>query len=454
MRIPCVTVLNKRHGSPTYSVSVFQPAKRWLLCLFWLSASVQAHAATLCEPDLQGQTLAISVNQLRKLEPQCHKNAAFLYNFGQILNQAGLYDQAVDQLEGALMYRPGHWPTQLEYAIALEGVGDKLSALGLIRDLTENTEVDSSIRQQLQALQNRPTSASLAERRGRFGIMAGYDNNLLSSTYNSQFALTTPDGLLQVELDQDQRPRAGLFVRSDVAYDGVFASSEAATWRYSLLAAYRNNSGAKLANYGQLGALVERSANNQPGPYMLGQHQVLMRGGSTVLQQTQLGTGYDFPLRFTSDCQQRLGVDLQRIRYPTSTVLDGRYIGLSSSTNCPTSGLQAQLRVGQDHPLDPAKPGGSQQQISLRLSKRTQLFDASLTLGAEATHQQDQSGYSALLSSNAKRQISRIILKAEYRWSVGSISPYVALEATEQRSNLSLFEFRNQSVMVGFSSRW
>lgn len=452
MRIPCVTALNKRHGSPTYSV--FQPAKRWLLCLFWLGASIQVHAATLCEPDLQGQTLAISVNQLRKLEPQCHKNAAFLYNFGQILNQAGLYDEAVDRLESALMYRPGHWPTQLEYAIALEGVGDKLSALNLIRALTENTEVDSFTRQQLQALQSRPASVSLVERRGRFSIMAGYDNNLLSSTYNSQFALTTPDGLLQVELDQDQRPRAGLFVRSEVAYDGLLASSEAATWRYSLLAAYRSNPGVKLANYGQLGALVERSANNQLGPYVLGQHQVLTRGGSVVLQQTQLGTGYDFPLHFISDCQQRFGVDFQRIGYPTSTVLDGRYIGLTSSTNCPTSGLQAQLRVGQDRPLDPAKPGGPQQQVSLRVSKRIQLADAALTLEAEATHQQDQSGYSVLLSSNAKRQISRVILRAEYRWSVGSISPYVALEAIEQRSNLSLFEFRNQSVMVGFSSRW
>ena len=159
-------------------------------------------------------------------------------------------------------------------------------------------------------------------------------------------------------------------------------------------------------------------------------------------------------MHFTSDCQQRLGVDLQRIGYPTSTVLDGRYIGLSSRTNCPTSGLQAQLRVGQDQPLNPAKPGGTQQQISLRISKRTQLADAALTLEAEVTHQQDHSGYSVLLSSNAKRQISRIILRAEYRWNVGSISPYVALEAIEQRSNLSLFEFRNQSVMVGFSSRW
>lgn len=415
---------------------------------------MHARAATPCEPNLQGQTLNASVDQLRKLEQQCHKNATFLYNFGQTLNQAGLYDQAIDQLEGALLYRPSHWPTQLEYAIALEGVGDKLSASNLIRSLTENSEVDSFTRQQLQALQSRPASVSPAERRGRFSLMAGYDNNLLSSTYNSQFALTTPDGLLQVELDPDQRPRAGLFVRSEVAYDGLLASTASSTWRYSLLAGYRSNPGVKLANYGQLGALIERSASNQLGPYVLGQHQLLVRSGSIVLKQTQLGTGYDFPLHFTNDCQQRIGVDLQRIGYPTSPVLDGRYIGLTSNTNCPVSGLQAQLRVGQDRPLDPAKPGGPQQQVSLRLSKRTQLQDAVLTLEAEGTHQQDQSGYSLLLSNNAKRQISRVILRAEYRWSLGSISPYVALEATEQRSNLSLFEFRNQSVTVGFSSRW
>jgi hypothetical protein len=40
------------------------------------------------------------------------------------------------------MYRPDHWPSQLEYAIALEGIGDHESALGLLKNLMRHPEVD------------------------------------------------------------------------------------------------------------------------------------------------------------------------------------------------------------------------------------------------------------------------------------------------------------------------
>lgn len=352
------------------------------------------------------------------------------------------------------MYRPEHWPTQLEYAIALEGVGDRRSALNLIRDLSANAEVDSATRQQLQALQSRPTRSSPAERRGRFSVMFGRENNLLSSTYHSQFTLTTPDGLLPVQLDQDQRPRAGFFIRTEVGYDGLLSSSESATWRYSLVGSYRTNPSFKAADFSQLGALVERSATNGHGLYVMGQYQAIERGGAIVLRQAQAGAGYDFPLRVVADCQQRLGIEVQHMAYPASTAIDGKYIGFTSNTHCPTTGVQAQLKAGQDQPADQARPGGSQRQFSARISKRTQFGDGSLKLEAEAAHQQDQSGYSLLLSDNAKRQTSRVIIKVEYRWNAGHISPYVGFESVHQRSNLTLFEFKNQSVTAGFSSRW
>ena len=457
-----MTVLNKHHGLP--ALPVFQLAKGWLLCAFVLGTSMQAHAATPCEPNLQGQPLGPSIEQLRKLQTQCYKHAPYLYTFGQLLNQAGFYDEAVDQLEGALMYRAEHWPTQLEYAIALEGVGDKQSAANLIRALIDNAAVDSFTKQQLQALQARPSPGSPAERRGRFNTVVGHDSNLLSSTYHSQFNLTTPDGLLPVLLDPEQRPRAGNFVRTELGYDGMLSVGDIASWRYSLVGSYRSNPGYKLANYGQLGVLVERSANNQVGPYILGQHQALVRGGTLVLRQTQLGAGVDFALHglpgflglsgYLGECQQRLGLDLQQIAYPTSSLLDGQYAGLTSTTNCPAAGVQAQLRAGQDQPTDSAKPGGPQTQFSARVSKRTPVGNAALTLEAEATHQKDQSGYSLLLANNARRQINRFTVRVEYRWSAGSFSPFIGFEAVRQRSNLNLFEFKNQSITAGVSSRW
>ena len=62
---------------------------------------------------------AAALATLRSLHDQCHKQASYLYALGQLLNQAGRYDEAIDPLEGALLYQPDHWPSQLEYAIAL-----------------------------------------------------------------------------------------------------------------------------------------------------------------------------------------------------------------------------------------------------------------------------------------------------------------------------------------------
>lgn len=443
-RTPAQAIFAQRHRSNGW------PAGLLLACL-----ALTAQAETPCDAQpAQATSPEAHLAQLRSLEASCHKHAPFLYALGQLLNQLGRYDEAIDPLEGALMYRPDHWPTQLEYAIALEGIGDHPSAVELLKALLRNPDLDPATRAQIVALEQKPAPFFTHRHFGSMGLATGYDNNVMGSTYHTQFTLTTPDGGLPVELDEDQRARAGSFVRADISLDGVLAFSNHIQWRYGVGISHRATPNTPVADQGQWSVLLERSTTGDHGPYVMAQRHTLLRSGTTLLQQLQIGAGYDFVLDAAGHCRQRLGLDALHIAYPTSAVLDGHYTGLFSHTNCPAWGLQVQLRTGEDRPLDPGRPGGIQQQTMLRVSKLSLLGPAALTLEWEASHRQDRSGYSTLLESNTPRDIWRYVYRTEYRWQVGRLSPYLGAEWLDQQANLPLFELKNRVFTLGMRSNW
>lgn len=417
-----------------------------------------AHASASCNPASPAQDPGAALIALQAIELECQKDAPFLYTLGRLFNQQGRYDDAIDRLEGALLYRPNHWPTQLEYAIALEGVGDHTSALELLKGLLQNPAVDPDTRQQISTLAGQPGPASQTKGFGTYGLAAGFDDNLLGSTFHTELSLTTPGGLLPVQLSSDQRPQPGSFVRADLAYDGLLATANGAQWRYSLAGSYRNSPGHPQANIGQLNAALEYSTPGEPGPYLIAQHQTLQRGGNTAVRQNQLGVGYDFATQTKTHtpalCYQRLGAELHHLAYPANTAFNGRYTGLMAQTHCPGWGLHVQLRAGQDHPDQATRPGGTQQQYSLKVSQRSAIRAGQLALEWEAARQQDQTGYSPLLANNAPRTINRFAYRAEYRFMAGAFSPYIGVEWLDQRANLPLFELKNGVLTVGVRSNW
>jgi hypothetical protein len=289
------------------------------------------------------------------------------------------------------------------------------------------------------------------------GLATGFDDNLMGSTGHDQLELTVPGARLTLQTAPEQLARAGRFVRADFRYDGDLLNTLNARWHYSLVASQRRTDYSP-ANLDQLGLLVERSATNplaSYAPYALALHQQQKRGGVTLLQQTQLGLGYDLPATvYGMACSQRLGTEVQQLRYPDSPALDGNYRGLLSQTYCPARGLQLQLRLGQDHALQTNRPGGGQSQRSLRMVKDTSVGIGKLSLEIEYTRQNDQSGYSPLLENNTVRQVQRVAHRAEYGWTAGRLRPYLSFESLRQQANLPLFDSQNQVLTLGLRSTW
>lgn len=391
--------------------------------------------------------------------PACLKDPAFLLRLGRRLNQARRYDEAVDRLEAAVMLQPDAWPARLEYAVALEGVGDAPSAAAILAALADDPAVDPATREeirQLQARVSRQRPLAALPSRTVYGLATGYDDNLLGSTRYHNFQLTLPEGTLEVEMHPDQRSRGGGFLRFDLSHEADLYHEDAARWRYGVAGSYRWSVDYAPANLMHMGALVERSPAAAFGWYTQALFQQLHRDGSAVLRQGQLGGGGDLATRLAgAECRLRLGGEAHWLAYPANELLTGRYHGLVASLACPAQLLQLQLRFGEDRPENAQRPGGGQRQQSLRVGKNLPLGDAaSLAAEYEYYRQRDRDGYSPLLENNARRSVDRNIYRIEYRWRLHDLSPYVGFEWLDQHANLPLFAPSNRIFSIGLRGIW
>ena len=428
-------------------------SKPFALCLMISLAPVMAHAQSSdpCQPAQNLPTLLAS-------EAHCLKSPDFLHALGHQLNLAGRYSEALDRLEAAILLAPQHWPAQLEYALALEGSGDPLSADGLLQQLLQNPAVDRKIQQEIAGIRARRQAMFWQQpaRRTLIGLATGYDDNLMGVTRYSNLELTLPSGTLPVTLEASERPRSGSFLRAELTHEHEFHRNESTSWRYVLLGSYRWSLEHSPADLGHLGAVLERRPNGERGLYSAGQLQQIYRAGRLALWQGQLAAGWQRPIALlrADQCRMRLGGEVQASHYPDNAIFNGRYLGAMAHWACADSGWQAQLRLGHDTPQDADRPGGRQQQLSLRLARNLLLGNGHL--GAEWEHyrQRDAEGYSSLLNHNAARRITRDTWRLEYRWAMSGVSPYIAFEWLEQRANLDLFAPRNRILTAGVRRLW
>lgn len=396
------------------------------------------------------------INKALELESACKKDEAFLFAFGQRLNVVHLYAEAADRLEGVLLLNPDHWAAQLEYAISLEGMGDALSAEGVLKNLADNPDVGETLKQQIRAQldKHRLFVAGRKATRTQFGFITGYDNNLMGGARVSQFDLTLPGGRIPVTLSDESRPQGGWFGRLDLSHDGYFVESADKVWSYTLTGNYRYSPENAQANFGLINLLVERGSEQLQGFYTGGALLQLQTPSGSLLRQYQLSSGYDFTAPSSATCRFRLAGDVQRRAYPGADVLNGYYSGIAGYWSCPAWGVQAQIRLGQDRAEYDKRPGGMQDQYGLRVGKNTTIGSGVLAAEVDVYHQEDHRGYSPLLEDNLKRNISRVMYRLEYRKMLSGVGPYAGVEVMEQDSNLPLFRISNRVFYIGIRSMW
>ncbi len=412
----------------------------------------------------------------------CQNSANYLATLGDLYIQSGNYTEAAEHLERALLLDPDLKGAQLNYAIALAGVGDLQAAQSLMDTLRADPTMPQHLRQALWAQTAGPTTPTWHTRwqlSGRWGA----DSNLLSAPNLTELALTLPSQTIVLPLDSGYLARAWQYYRTDAQLD--LRHLDHAGVRWDLTAAQHNwySPVEELVGANQTDLQIERSQLpvNQLavssidglrwGHYLAAGLSSLETKTGIRYATAAVGVGLLWANNYgaLASCRLRTGVELQARNHKNNEVLSARYRGFSSSFTCePTSGLQWLLgvKVGQDVPLDPDRPGGQQNQASLRaalvlplpqlqLSAQPLPKTAVLTADFEVSRQQDAFGYSPLLDSGRSRFVERYTVRLELQRPLTTRSHWSAgFEAARQRANISLFEVQSAGPYVAWRAHW
>lgn len=395
------------------------------------------------------------VLRVRSTEYECRKDVSYLFAVGQALNTLQLYDQAVDRLEGALMLEPNHWPAQIEYAIALEGAGDRSSADALLAQLETEPALPEPLRATITERRKRwrlPAALTLITRQS-LALIGGHDNNLLGSTQTSQLDLTLPNGTLPVALDPNARPRAGGFGRLDWRQDIRLIRDDGSYWNLAVGANIRLAPGNSDTNFNLFGLTLERVSPNQHGPYLLGAIQNLNTETGDIYRLVGLGAGLD--QAWSNDaCRTRVGGELQHRLFPQVEPFNGFYGGLLAQAQCLATGWHARLRVGKDTAEYNKRPGGDQLRAVLLVGKQTTVGVHRVNLELDLEHQADETGFSPLLENNLRRKVNKASYRIEYTMAGKSVEPLLGVEWLKQRSNLALYDISTRIAYLGLRWTW
>jgi hypothetical protein len=422
-------------------------------------------------------------------ERPCLKSATFHAWRGATLLALGQAAEAVEPLERALLEDPDLPGAQLDLAQALALQGDSASARTMLAALRQRADLPGpialAIDRQLLVLQPAPEGVPLRQgqwqHRIQLSSLVGADSNLNNAPANSEITLTFPQGNVTLPLDASSLPQRGAAMQAAVQWQGLRPHGEA-LWllQADLRARHTADSGTRYQQLDLAASWLQAPAAPRQWVARLATSR-LQYGGSGVLQTSRALLQYQWdtlghigdPAAMPADvagCRPVAAAELEHRSYPFSRGLDGLYQGAAFGFLCRGNGrhLRAngtenggasqsfyslQARLGNDHPAQDARPGGSYRRAEIKAQWDGPLMSVG-RLGVQwtTTRQVDDQPYAALLG-NLPRRTTRHVLGVEGSWPIAPrLSVVGNAEASLQRSNLAAFVSRQRSVYLGL--RW
>lgn len=420
------------------------------------------------------------VGQMLALLNDCQSSPEFLAALGHGFNRLGEPVEALGHLERAVMLDPNPPGARLDYAMALAQTGETAAAVTLVDELLRQPDVPVLLLPELQRQRAVWVNGTWAGR-SVVGLKVGRDSNLLGSPGLSNLTVTLPDLAFQLPLDPSFQDLAGSYLAATFQTEWQRVALDGSYWELSGGLRRRNSPTTPSARTEQVDLAVERGLNLAGATGSVGTHPLAGRGefsglflsaGSstfntgTNVKYRLLGGAAGWLQQSPGRCQQRVGFELQQRRYGNSPLLDGNYAGLLGQWVCVRPlGQQWQLGVrwGQDAATQPDRPGGDQQQRSIRLGAYLPVRSwwpeglgiaglqntGAVLLDADHSWLDDDTGFSPLLANGAVRRIQRTQWRLEYQHPVSRHwQLQVGWEAVRQRSNLDLFLLRNKGLYL------
>jgi hypothetical protein len=314
-------------------------------------------------------------------------------------------------------------------------------------------------------------------------VAAGTDSNLNSATSLSELTLTSPNGSINLALDDNSRAQSGSGLISTLQWQ---AASKRGQNVWLLQADLRQRSTGQTSNNYQR---ADASAQWMQAPQKPNQWAARLAvsqldfGGQAILQSTRGSLMHQWILGASSTqanashvvCRPILGYEVESRTYRASTPLDGTYNGMLLSLSCELASksdsrssqtlsdrVSLSLRSGQDLAQNAYRPGGDNHSNEIYVSWQGQrvlpgIGPTNISLETAWQTQQDASTYSPLLSNGETRSSQRNLLRTELsrplpQRALGGALIFVNTEISRQQSNLQLFRTEGRAFYTGL--RW
>jgi hypothetical protein len=373
--------------------------------------------------------------------------------------QSGWLQEAANALEKSLLLSPDQAGVQLDYAQVLAQLGQKTSARQLIATVVARPDIQPDLRQWLQTGLVQDTSSWVWSAMVQNSL--GQDSNLTSATYTDTLTLYLPSGTVQVSLADNEKPRSGFSLKTNLAVQGLRPLGPGAL-RVALSLQERN---AQNVNRNQLSEAL--ASYNWPAGPILASIQLSAHHFQEFNQYAYSDTSWRMqiePVSSWTPCKPTPFVGQVRLRFLSNNNLSGQYSHAGLELQCqqsPQAQTTLSLSAGTDHPEELNRPGGAKkrQEFTIRHERLLPLstpngvnLQGILKTWLRQSLTQDQTLFSSLLG-DALIQTRRKDIGLAYWW---PIAPQwhmgVDLENTSQKSTNSLLNIKNLSAHLGV--RW
>lgn len=417
---------------------------------------------------MRADTDADSLRELRRrvdaAATACADDSGFLALRGALALRDGRPADASVLLEKAVMLDPSRAGAILDYALAREALGDSESARSLYRELLDHHEPPPALRalieRRIAGLASTPAIDGAQSRwSGSVALLTGYDGNLNSAPRISTLTLTTPEGLLELELDPASRARGGAVAVFDGRIGGVVALDGATGLRVQARLVARQPFG-KSEYRSQIvdaEATLVRPALRGRALFGGGAFE-LNFGGESLLRGQRVGLGYEAPalVGFGTEglkrsCASQLLFEAESRSYPVRPDLDGRLLHFGGRLLCTRNGRQTFVgaRFSRDEP-QAARAGGAQQRLELQAASLSPWGGGKLRLQATVTVSSDDSPYNPLIQQGEIRRIQWLAGGIEYSRAIGGgLEGVIGFDTIRQWSSISLFRTHGETLLVG-----
>lgn len=402
-----------------------------LLCSVLLALAIQCRLPVAAE----------SLGKLTALEPSQEALRAFAA--AEFALDQGAFDQAELQLERVLLLMPEHAEARLMLASLMARLGRLETALLLVKSLIDDPETPSGHKARLRSFyalliqaprmdsvhrllgsdwpHNNSLLSEPQKRIWRSELSIGANSNPLARTRLGELPLTIGDTIVLLPIAD--RPEIG---RSVGATLGRWSSSNGFD-----LSMQRVEHGISILHAGRLAAW---------GPVYEG-----LSGWSVSAQQ-----GIDGQRRYNAGInlsQMNHRLYLGRFWEPTRADL-GSFVRYEYAVPAATGlrFLPAVERSLNQGSVPPFWRAGLSGEFALGYRR---------FLSAQWTIQQDLEGYSPLLANDLRRRLTTYIVAGEQQFELGKGKTLVfRVLATQRKSNLELFAFKDMGLQVSFVATW